>query len=63
MEIPKRSMKLFAWEGWYNDGLGLNPGDWLCKIEGHESQFKSGWGENIIFELNESLNMIKQVSH
>lgn len=27
------SKKVFKWDGWYNDGLGLNPANWICAAD------------------------------
>jgi len=47
----------YVWNGWYNDGMGLNGGNWTCAIDQNPNPldnirlprhyFKTGWGENI----------------
>lgn len=62
--IAQHSSLTHDWgEHFYNDGMGLNPGEWNCK-SGHENlgSFLSLWGENLTLTVSESkgkLNIVK----
>ena len=59
--IGQGSSFTYTWNGWHNDGMGLNPGTWSCvaDIEPRplsrpalrRSQFRSDWGENLSLEV------------
>ena len=53
--------KTASWDGWHNDGVGLNWANWDCAISFNPNpltipgiqhhQFKTGWGENIFLTI------------
>jgi len=52
-DIPARGSATHEWsKDYYNDGMGLNPGEWSCSVasklpEKIKAHFATGWGENV----------------
>ena len=70
--IPHNNSVIYDWgDNYYNDGLGLNPGNWQCKAQTLEEKssptdfmsFSTDWGENMILiidKYDEKIVLIKK---
>lgn len=70
--IAPGSSQVYDWgDRYYNDGLGLNPGQWSCHLEGAGGKaktaqkpldsFQSGWGESLTLVLQLSEGRLRLV--
>jgi hypothetical protein len=54
-KVPAGGETIYKWSDWYyNDVMGLNPGNWKCLISGKKvkGNFSTDWGENITIEVS-----------
>ena len=50
-EIRSNHGLKYTWEGYYNDGMGLNFARWKCQSGYNRIEFETDWGEEISLVL------------